>query len=92
MNGGIGIEGNPNFPAGSGDTADASCTGVCEAANIPTTAGGMVSLPIETPTPVAAVGASDPMALSALANPAASGAPKAASPSAKPCTTPLPTA
>ena len=56
-----------NPAADSGDTADASCTGDCEAGSSPTTAGGAVSLPTVTPTPSAAVGAADPTALSALA-------------------------
>ena len=78
----IGSMGNPESPGASGDTADASCTGVCEAGNSPTTAGGAVRLPIETPTPTAAVGAA-PRALTALDNSAAD-APKADSPSDRP--------
>src|SRR5581483_7947051 len=47
--------GSPDSPAPSGVAADASCTGTCELGNSPTTAGGAVNLPIDTPTPVAAV-------------------------------------
>ena len=53
----IGGIGNPASPAGSGDAADASCTGVCEVATSFTTAGGAVRFPMGTPAPKAAVGA-----------------------------------
>ena len=49
-----GSMGSPDSPAESGVAADASCTGTCEPGSSPTTAGGAVSLPIDTPTPVAA--------------------------------------
>src|SRR5262249_55722874 len=82
--GGIGFDGHTHSPGVSGDTADASCTADCEARNIPTKAGGIVSLPIDTPTPTAAVGA-DSTALAALARLAA------APPSAEPaCDRPWP--
>ena len=84
MGGGIngGSMGNPASPASSGDAADASCTGVCEAGSSPTTAGGAVSLPSETPTASAAVGA-DPGADRSAPMPAPM-PPRADSPSDRP--------
>ncbi|CNH23025.1 Uncharacterised protein [Mycobacterium tuberculosis] len=59
--------GKPESDAVIGVAVDASCTGTCDAGNRPTTAGGAVSLPIDTPMPIAAVGSAD--------NPAAPNAP-----------------
>ena len=52
IGGGIsgGSVGNPDSPPESGDAADASCTGAWEVGSRFTTAGGAVSLPIDTPS------------------------------------------
>ena len=75
--------GNPASAPSSGDAADASCTGVCEAGNSPTTAGGAVNPPIDTPTPTAAVGAAAGSARTALDKSLAT-PPRADSPSDRP--------
>src|ERR1700739_4424163 len=56
IGGGIngGSMGIPDSPAPSGVAADASWTGPCDVGSRFTTEGGAVSLPIDTPTPVAA--------------------------------------
>src|SRR6516225_9535617 len=92
MGGGIngGSMGNPASAPSSGVAADASWTCDWEAGSNPTTAGGAVSLPTDTPTPTAAVGAADPTALTALAKSAVD-TPRAASPSDKPWPTSPPT-
>ena len=77
IGGGIngGSMGNPGSAAVSGVAADASWTGACDAGNSPTTAGGAVSLPTDTPTPIADVGSAD--------SPAAPNAPNAPDPAPK---------
>src|SRR6185437_11740462 len=77
--------GNPVSPAGRGDAADASWTGICAAGNSPTTAGGAITLPSGNPAPTNAVGA-DSTAPSALAasDRLAAEAPSAFSPSDRP--------
>ena len=92
MGGGIngGSMGNPASAPSSGEAAEASCTGVCEAGSSPTTAGGAVNLPIDTATPTAAVGDAVGRPRIALDNEFAA-PPRADSPSDRPWPTSPPT-